>query len=369
MSNVDAKTSNKTGRKLFAGLIILVGLGLAAWLILAPADEKLNGERDTPPPPVLVETVRSETMPMELQSLGTVRANEQATLSSVVTEQVTEVHYEDGQTVKKGDLLMQLDDAEQQALLIEAESLLAERERQVERVKQVEGTGALSKSLIDEELSKLTRARAGVDLIKAAINDRRVTAPFDGIVGLRDVSVGELITPGKTLAIISDLDPIKVDFTAPEQYIGHLAPGQTVEAFSVAWPERTFEGEIVSLSPIVNPVTRAAQIRAIINNDDLALRPGMLLEIKINLGQAEALTVKESALIPLGEKQFAFQVVDGIAERKEVSIGRRFPGKVEITSGLSEGDVVITEGFRAIPGMPVNVTQPEDVYTVGQEGS
>jgi len=169
--------------------------------------------------------------------------------------------------------------------------------------------------------------------------------------------------------IISDLDPIKVDFTAPEQYIGRLAPGQTVEAFSVAWPERTFEGEIVSLSPIVNPVTRAAQIRAIIKTDDLALRPGMLLEIKINLGQAEALTVKESALIPLGEKQFAFQVVDGIAKRKEVSIGRRFPGKVEITSGLSEGDVVITEGFRAIPGMPVNVTQPEDVYTVGQEGS
>lgn len=351
------------GRALLALALVAVVL-LAAWLLLVPAEQETVARDERPPPPVLAEKVMMETIPYRLQALGTVRANEQTALSSVVTEKIASIYFEDGQTVSKGQLLIQLDDTEELALLKEAQSLLEERERQVERIKQVEGTGALSKSLMDEETSRLTRARAGVDLIKASINDRKIIAPFDGMVGLRNVSPGELITPGNTLAVVSDLSRVKVDFSAPERFIGELVKDQTIEATTVAFPNRVFRGEIISVSPIVDRVTRAVQVRALIPNEDYALRPGMLLEVTVKLGVSDALTLKESALIPQGEKQFVLQVVDGVAERKEVQIGRRLPGKVEILSGLNAGDLVVTEGFRAVPGMPVQVTDPEAVYTV-----
>ncbi len=370
-ANNDTSTpepKSNTGAKLSGILVLLAGVAAAAVLIFLPPGEGVPPSQNRPPPPVLVEQIQSETLPLTLESLGTVRANEQATLSAKVTDQITGLYFDDGELVEAGQLLVQLNDEEQQALLVEAQSLLQERERQVERIKQVEGTGALSKSLIDEEQSKLTRARAGVSLIEAAIADRNIKAPFSGQVGLRNVSLGELVTPGKTLAVISDLTPVKVDFTAPERFIGSLAVGLEIRATSVAFPGRTFSGEIFSVSPIVDPVTRAAQVRAIIPNEDLALRPGMLLNVVIELGHLETLTVNEAALTPQGEKQFAMQVADGVAKRVEVQIGRRLPGKVEVLSGLKAGDSVVTEGFRVVPGQPVTITTEEEVFSVGEGG-
>ncbi|WOO39761.1 efflux RND transporter periplasmic adaptor subunit [Rubellicoccus peritrichatus] len=343
------------------GLIGVVVAGILMWLPPKPREAAGFGGG---PAPVIVETASTRTIDDLIEALGTVKANEHTALASKITERVNKVLFEDGQLVKKGDLLVQLDDTEVQALLAEAKAQLAEREAQIERIRSVEDSGALSRSVIDEEMSRYGIARARMDLIEAGVNDRRIVAPFDGQVGLREVSPGQLVTPADTIITISDLTPVKVDFTVPERYISKLKTGQLITATSVAFPDRIFEGEIRSISPNIDPISRAAQIRAFIPNKDHALLPGMLLNILVNLGSDEVLTINEAALIPLANKQYVMVVgADGMAEQIEVEMGRRFPGEVEILGGITPGTQIITQGFRARPGEAVDVKTEEDVFT------
>lgn len=363
--NSQTSPAARTGKAhwLVSAIILVICVVVAVVLLLLPPAETEAQQRGGGPAPVLVETIQREKMAETLQALGTVYANEQASLSSKITERVTGIYFKDGQFVEKDTLLVQLNDEEQRAQLAEARAQLAEREQQASRIRSVEGSGALSRSAIDEELARLDIARARVDLIQATINDRRILAPFDGLVGLRRISIGEMVSPAEVLVSINDLTPVKVDFTVPERYIGRLSIGQTVEASSVAWPDRTFTGTLDSISPTIDPVTRAVQVRAFIDNEDHALRPGMLLLITISLGEENVLTVSESALVPLGNRQFLYRLTDeDIAERIEVTIGRRLPGKVEIRHGLSEGERVVTQGYRVRPGAPVKITTDDEVF-------
>lgn len=350
-------------KQIVIGILGLIGLIVAGILIWLPPKQTEAAERGGGPAPVIVEIAQTRTIDDIIEALGTVKANEQTTLASKITERVREVLFEDGQLVSKGDLLVQLDDTEVQAMLAEAKAQLGEREAQIERIKSVEDSGALSRSVIDEEMSRYGIARARMDLIQAGVNDRRIVAPFDGQVGLREISPGQLVTSADTIITISDLTPVKVDFTVPERYISRLRTGQTITATSVAFPDRIFEGEVRSISPNIDPISRAAQIRAFIPNEDHALFPGMLLNVRINLGSNEVLTIDEAALIPLANKQFVMIVgEDGMAKQVEVEMGRRFPGEVEIVDGITPGTQVITQGFRARSGSPVEVKTEEEVF-------
>ena len=339
-------------------------MALAAYFFFAPAPERGGEPEEQPPPPVLTTQVEEVLWDETVNALGTVRANEQAMLAPKITERVTAVNFESGQHVKKGELLIQLNDAEQQAQLEEMQAGLDERSRQLERVRSVEDSGALSRSVIDEEVSRFNMARAQVDLAKARVEDRRLYAPFDGVVGLRNVSPGELVEAGDDLIEIIDLTPVKVDFTIPERHFAQLKSGQTINARAEAYPDRVFEGEVRFVSPRIDPVSRAAKARAFVPNKDFALRPGMLLIVELNFGSKRVRTVPESALTPIGDQQFIYRVTDaGTAERVEVKIGRRQKGTVEILEGLTAGETIVTHGHRAREGQPVNVLTEEQVFT------
>ena len=359
-----ASTSKRSLGRVITTVICLGLAALAVYFFFAPAPER-GGEQEAPPPPPVLTAQAEEVLWDEtVKALGTVRANEQAMLAPKITERVTAVNFESGQHVKKGDLLIQLNDAEQQAQLQEMQAGLDERSRQLERVRSVEDSGALSRSVIDEEVSRFNVASAQVDLAKARVEDRRIYAPFDGVVGLRDVSPGELVEAGDDLIEIIDLTPVKVDFTIPERHFAQLEPGQAISARAESYPDRVFEGEVRFISPRIDPVSRAAQARALVANEDFALRPGMLLMVELNFGSKRVLAVPESALSPIGDQQFIYRVSDaGTAERVPVKVGRRQKGQAEILEGLEAGETIVTHGHRARPGQPVQVLTQEQVFT------
>ncbi|MBC2595180.1 efflux RND transporter periplasmic adaptor subunit [Ruficoccus amylovorans] len=346
-----------------SALATLAFAALAVYFFFAPAPGRENERAAPPPPPVLTGEVEEIVWDETVRALGNVRANEQAMLSPKITERVIAVNFESGQHVEKGHLLIQLNDAEQQAQLEEMQASLDERSQQLERVRSVEGSGALSRSVIDEEISRFNVARAQLDLAKARVDDRRIYAPFDGVLGLRDLSPGELVEAGDDLVEIIDLTPVKVDFTVPERNFAQIAPGLKITARSESYPGRVFEGEVRSVSPNIDPVSRSARVRAFVSNEDFALRPGMLLLVELNLGSKSVLTVPESALSPIGDQQYIYRVTeDGLAERVPVRVGRRQKGVAELLEGLEKGDAIITHGHRARSGQPVNTLTQEQVF-------
>ncbi len=364
------KADTRSGRIVVSILFILIALAASAYFFLAPPSGQVEQSREGGPPPVLVTRIETEIIDETLEALGNVLANEQATLIAKVTERVDSVYYSDGEYVEAGKLLIQLNDEQQKAALAEAQAQLDERERQLSRVREVESSGALSRSAIDEEQTRFTMSQARLDLIQSDLNDRQIRAPFDGLLGLRNISPGELVTPNKALVTISDLTPIKVDFTVPERYIGAIHEGQRIYATSISYPDKEFSGTIRSISPIVDSISRAAQARAFISNEDTLLRPGMLLQVNINLGQRERLTVPESALKPVGNRTFVMRLdEENVAHEVEVTIGERYVGKVEVASGLEKGDTVVTHGFRARPGQQVAVKTEDEVFTASSNES
>lgn len=285
----------------------------------------------------------------EIEALGTVRAMEAIDISANVTETVTAVSFEDGQTVAKGDLLAQLSDDEEQAMLAGAEINLAEQKREVERLGRLADNGAVSKVRLQEYLTARDLALQKIEEARAKIADRQVLAPFDGVLGFRQISVGTLVSPGKVLATLDFIDTIKLDFSVPETFLGGLVPGREIIAHSGAFPDDEFAGEVKTVNARVNPVTRSAMVRAEIANADHKLRPGMLLTTLVTKNPANSPSVPERAIVALQSRHSVF-VVEGTAgettaKSVEVQIGRRIPGYVEILGGLAGGETIVVDGL------------------------
>jgi membrane fusion protein, multidrug efflux system len=178
-------------------------------------------------------------------------------------------------------------------------------------------------------------------------------------VGLRRISPGTLVEPGDTIVTLDDIDPIKLDFTVPETQLAMLAPGQQVTARSAAFRERAFSGRIATLDTRVDPITRAVTVRALVENPDQLLKPGMLLTVTVAGAERTALRIPEEALVPEGQQQFVYIVGrDNVVERRPIQIGIREPGFVEVRSGLKADERVITEGtIKVRPGQKVELMQ------------
>jgi membrane fusion protein (multidrug efflux system) len=189
-----------------------------------------------------------------------------------------------------------------------------------------------------------------------------VRAPFDGLLGLRQVSVGALVRPGDAIATLDDLSIIKVDFNIAEVHLPSVAIGQNIRATSIAYPDKTFEGQIVSIGSRVDPATRAIQIRANINNQNFKLRPGMLLQVILQKKLLTTLVLPEASLVPVEDKHFVFVVKDKAVTKKQVHIGLRKPGIVQIISGLDEGEIVVIEGaLKLRDGSKVKILNADEI--------
>ncbi|MDP5052156.1 MAG: efflux RND transporter periplasmic adaptor subunit [Congregibacter sp.] len=321
--------------------------------------------------PVDTEVVKLAQVARDAESVGTLVGNESVTITAKLTEQVSAVHFEGGELVKAGAVLVELIDAEQIALLHEAEAKLRETQLQLDRLLTL-GKDIATAAEIDVARSRVDANVALLEALRSRINDRTIRAPFDGVIGLRRISVGALLTPGTVIAELDDVDPMKLDFTLPEHYLSQITIGDSVRAISTAWDGEAFSGQVTQIGSRVDPATRAFSVRALIDNGSARLRPGMLMAVEVALGKTPGILVSETALIQAGAKSTVFVVdEDSTARRVGVEIGRRMPGLIEIRSGLTPGDRIVLNGQMTLrPGVRVREAGSAplpDVSAIGME--
>jgi len=353
-------------RNLVTPISIAVAVVSLAWAIYATQHKPSAAGGPAPgavprsggPAFVSIAPVRNERISQKLEALGNAHANESVDISSKTSNVVTSIMFRDGERVRRGQVLVQLDDAQLRADVAAAEAAVAESERLYNRSRELMDTEALSKAQFDQLEATLKANRARLEAARARFEDSVIRAPFNGRVGLRRVSVGTLISPGDVITTLDDTSVIKLDFSVPENFLSTLREGLAVRATAPAFPGRAFAGKVASIDSRVDLNTRSVTVRALLSNEDGALRPGMFLNVTLANDERAALVIPEEALTPEAERQFVFVVNDGKAERREVRIGNRRPGSVEVLAGLVAGEKVIVEGTQKVrDGVPVRTTE------------
>ena len=328
----------------FSPLLIAVIVCLCLVVFLYLPKEASQQVRQSSATYVKVHNTTEEEFEVVVEALGTGKANESVFITTQTSDLVEKIHFDDGDIVKQGQLLLELNDAEEKARLAALDANLQEALRQLKRISNLAKNNVASEQLLDEQQARVNVLNAQMDVAKTQLNELLVTAPFDGVLGVRQISVGALVTPGSVVTTLDDLSVIKVDFDIAESHLASVAIGQSIRATSIAYPGKVFEGQITSIASRVNPATRSVQIRAKIKNEELKLRPGMLLQILLQKQVLKTLVLPEVVLVPVEDKQFVFLVQDNQVTLVEVKVGLRKPGKVQILSGLQAGDMVVTEG-------------------------
>ena len=347
-------------RNSIVAVALAVVVGAGAWYYFgysgsgagqAPAGARAPGAREVP---VMTAQPKLKDFALEVEALGTVRANESVDITAKVADRVTAIHFEEGKQVRKGDVLVELDNAEALADLAAAEAAERDSRSQYKRSQELFQTKALSEAQLDQLEATMLANQARVAAARSRVRDRIITAPFNGRVGLRNASLGGLVNPGGVITTLDDLSVVKLDFAVPELFLSSLKPGLTVAAQSDAYPNATFKGRVDSVDTRVDPTTRAVVVRALIDNRDSRLRPGMFMTLRLVRSEGKALMLPETAIVPEDSKHFVFVVADGKAEKREVTIGRRRPGEVEILKGVTDEDLVVTDGTLNVhDGTPV----------------
>jgi membrane fusion protein (multidrug efflux system) len=315
---------------------------------------------------VEVAPVRIATVFERTELVGTARANESVTVTAKQTGNVAIISFQEGQRVRADQVLIELEAKERRADLDQARADLDqaraardEARQKLDRARQLRTTGNVSESQFDQleaqsraAESRVRSGEARIRSVDARLDDVRIHAPFAGRVGLRQVSLGALVQPGSAITTLDDISKIKVEFAVPEVYLGRLKLDLDVAGKTAAYPGRDFNGRVTR----VDPATRAVKVNALFDNADEALKPGLFLVIEVVLDKRDnAVMAPEDALIAEGSKQFVFLARDNRVERREVKIGQRLPGEVEILEGLRAGDVVVARGVQKVRhGQPVN---------------
>lgn len=303
-----------------------------------------RGPRDVPL--VEAEPVRYGEVYDTIKALGTAAANESVTLTANVTDTVRRVHFEDGDFVEEGAVLVELTNAEEEALLAEARANLEDAQSRLARVEGLAERGLTSDSELDVARSTAAAAQARLDTVVARLSDRLIRAPFAGQLGFREVSPGTLVTQSTTVTTLDDISTIKLDFTVPETVLGALAPGAAIIARSASRPDHELEGTVRTIGTRVDPVTRAVTVRAHLPNSDRRLRPGMLLSVDIVTDRRRALVVSEHAVFQEQSTAYVYVVDDdNVAYERRIELGDRHFGYAEVVGGLEEGEVVVTSGI------------------------
>lgn len=352
---------------LVAVLIALVGS--AAWLLTQDNKSGQRGRFGGRMVTVVTEPVENREFSDIVEALGTARARESVTLSPRVSDTVSQVAFDDGQMVKKGDLLVALEDAEERAQLEEARANLFEAESQFARTEDLVTRGNASTAALDAQRRAVQESKFRLEAAEARLADRRIVAPFDGVLGLRQISEGSLVTQNNPITTIDAIDIINLDFSVPERFIATLAPGQRVNARVEAYPDRIFEGIVKTVDSRVDPVTRSVIVRAEVQNDDRALRPGLLMAVEVISRTWQGLSVPEESVVPSGGRAYVFVANDGVAERRPVQLGIRRPGYVEVLEGLSAGERVVTEGTLRLGRAGIRIREAGENTGDGSGGS
>ncbi len=313
--------------------------------------------RDAGPPGVVIAVATEQDFPLAVEALGNARANEAMEIRPEITAKLTQINFDEGQWVESGQVLAELENVEPMADYAASRATVVETEAQFKRLQQLYKTQAVSESQLQQLEAQREAARAALAAAEARLEDTVIRAPFAGWLGLRRVSVGSVVTPGTVITTLDDTGSIKLDFDVPEVFLSRLERGLDVIARSAAWPDIDFLGQVTSVDSRVDPVTRTVIVRSKIPNPEGRLRAGMFLTVTLLREVTDALLVPEAALVPDRSQQYVFVVGEGeLVERRLVETGRRRPGQVEITNGLSVGERIIVQGTqKARDGLPVRV--------------
>ena len=304
-----------------------------------------------------VETVRVEVGPIQrrLSAVGSLRSNESVIIRPEIAGRIAEVRFEEGQRVRQGQALVVLDDTVYRAEVEQVEAALVLSRANHERALDLLQRGAGTTKARDETLAQLRADEASLALARARLEKSVIKAPFEGVAGLRSVSVGDFVGVGQDMVNLEQIDPLKADFRVAEVYLAAVRPGQKIELSADAFPSETFAGEVYAIDPLIDESGRAIVLRARLPNRDDRLRPGLFVRVTLVLNERDdAIQVPEQALVPQGQEQFVFRVVEGKAVLTKVAAGIRRDGMVEITEGLGPDDEVVTAGqLKLRDGAPV----------------
>ncbi|WP_295873677.1 efflux RND transporter periplasmic adaptor subunit [uncultured Zhongshania sp.] len=333
----------------------LLALSSIATLLVACSPAENPGAMARPAPFVKVSTLKAEPVQNRMQALGTLLAQESIDISSNVTEKITALHFNDGDAVTKGQLLITLQQDEEAAQLSSAKADLAEEERELARLKGLIASQSAAQTEYDQRQTAKLRAASKIAEIEALLAERNIRAPFSGVIGLRELSPGALVSPGTNIATLDDLSVMRMDFQLPSLSLTAIATGQSVIARSEALAE-DFNATISAIASRINPVDRSITARALIQNPDHKLKPGMLMLVSLVTKEHDAILVPESALQSIQLQHYVWIMnSEQKAERRTVELGTRKPGFVEIRSGVRVGEQLIYEGFTALqPGVTVS---------------
>lgn len=344
-----------------AGLLIVValGAGAAGYGVRGGSPARVPAVKPGPPPappPLAVQAVRLEPVVLteRVTATGTLRPAESVELQAETSGKVTAIHFTEGSRVRRGDLLLKINDAELRASLSRAvfrRELAAVRER---RLATLLDKGGVNQQDYDNAVNELNVQRAEVDLIEAQIAKTEVRAPFDGVVGLRFVSPGAYVTPAARIATLQDVSSLKLDFTLPEKYAPRVRLGAPL-AFTLAGEGASFPGEVYALEPRIDAATRTLLLRARVGNPGERLQPGAFANVEFTLAEVgDALLVPASAVIPGLVDKNVFVIEQGRAALRTVVTGTRTEKAVQVVEGLRAGEIVITSGLQQMrAGQPV----------------
>lgn len=338
---------------------------LAALLMMAATSSSLYAASEQQGLPVEAQVVKPQRIERQFEAVGSLTPNESVVVSPEVAGRISEIHFAEGQAVSAGDVLFSLDSSIERAQLKQAEASRELSQLEYRRANELLRKNVGSANDRDAALAKLRTDEAEVELARERINKMSLVAPFDGVMGLRQVSLGQYVSPGESLAPLVSVNPIKLEFQVPEIYVSDIQRDQSVAITLDAMPGQRFTGQVYALSPAIDDNSRNFTVRARLNNDEGQLKPGLFARVTVTLETIpDALMVAEDALVPEGHQQLVYKLVDGKVEITPVEIGLRRLGQVRIVKGVAPGDIVVTAGqMKLQPGaaaVPINLPASAD---------
>jgi membrane fusion protein (multidrug efflux system) len=330
-----------------ASIAILVVLVLA--VVFWPSSGKQSGREDGFAAAVELAPVATGAVAILFEGVGSAEAVESIVVTAKESGIVGEIHFQPGQRVELGQLLLSLDTRELSAELAVTQAQFEQAELEARRAERLIKTNSVSQDQYDALQAQLRAARARMLAARARFEDAMIHAPFAGVVGLRDLSIGALVEPGRTITTLDDISTIKLVFNVPEIYLAKLQPGLPLIAKTPAYPDREFIGELVAVDSRIDPATRSIRVEGRLPNDDGMLKSGLFMTVRLSLDSRQnALLIPEQALLPRGRQQYVYLPVNGKAVLREVQLGQRLPGKVEILEGVKAGDQVVIAGLQKL---------------------
>lgn len=339
------------GKQLVAACLILLGLGASGFLY---HQSRSDGEVEAATPrgpkavPVMVVTAALGTVRERIEAVGTTMARQALSVIPLASGRVVEIAFSPGDRVDRGATLVRLDDETERAAVAEARATLRAAELALERARKLLLRNHVSQATVEQLEASHLGAKARLDRAEKQLAERTVKAPFAGIVGMRRVDVGARVDDDMVLTTLDDLDEVEIEFNVPEIYFGRVKIGDAVTATASAFPGRAFNGRVAEIDSRIGEISRAFRVRAAMPNPDLALPAGMFTRVEVVLGERSAVLIPEESVLAEGNRTYVFTIKDARAKRREVRLGQREAGSVEVLQGLGVGDVVVQRGVQRL---------------------